>query len=123
MLRGRLAALALLVLLVRWAAGDYYSILGLKRDAARRDIVKAYRKRALELHPDKVAPERRDEASARFIEVVRAYEVLSDPEERRRYDEIGHSKVRAASLVPGRGGLTSSPAPSSRSRARRPQSA
>lgn len=73
---------------------DYYSVLGLSRDATVDDIKKSYRKLALELHPDRqqaASAADRDAAEARFKRVGEAYEVLSDPETRRRYDRFGEN--------------------------------
>lgn len=61
---------------------NYYLVLGVKRDATREQIKSAYRRRAKELHPD-CCPG----SSQPFIEVQQAYEVLSDPERRRAYDD------------------------------------
>ncbi|KAL1896159.1 hypothetical protein Sste5346_004902 [Sporothrix stenoceras] len=70
---------------------DPYAVLGLDRAASpTTDQVKsAYRKAALRCHPDKVAPEQRDQAHKDFQEVALAYAVLSDPGRRKRYDETG----------------------------------
>ena len=65
---------------------DYYSVLGLSRDASQDDIKRAYRKLAREYHPD-VSSE--DATEDRFKEVALAYEVLSDPEKKQRYDLFG----------------------------------
>ena len=62
---------------------DLYALLGVPRDASREDIKKAYRKIARDLHPD-VNPD--PETQERFKEVTAAYEILSDPEKRQRYD-------------------------------------
>lgn len=64
-------------------ATDYYSVLGISRDASAEDIKKAYRKLARQWHPDvNSAPD----AQSKFAEVSEAYEVLSDPQKRERYD-------------------------------------
>ena len=68
---------------------DYYEILGIGRDATDEDIKKAYRKSALRHHPDKNPGDK--ESEERFKEVNEAYEILSDPEKRRKYDLFGHS--------------------------------
>ena len=65
---------------------DLYAVLGVSRDADADTIKKAYRKLARQLHPD-VNPD--PEASARFQEVGRAYEILSDPQKRAAYDRGG----------------------------------
>ena len=66
---------------------DYYATLGVSRTASEQDIRKAFRKLARQYHPD-VNPDNKA-AEAKFKEVNEAYEVLSDPEKRRRYDELG----------------------------------
>ncbi|KAI3654446.1 hypothetical protein MP228_001165 [Amoeboaphelidium protococcarum] len=66
---------------------DYYKILGVSKDASESDIKKAYRKKALIYHPDKnQEPEKKDEAEKMFKDVSEAYETLSDPQKKRRYD-------------------------------------
>ncbi|GAW80865.1 DnaJ domain containing protein, partial [Plasmodium gonderi] len=65
---------------------DYYKRLGIKRNATKEDISKAYRKLAKEYHPD-VAPHKEKE----FIEIANAYETLSDPEKRKLYDMYGEN--------------------------------
>jgi len=64
---------------------DYYEVLGVSRGSAEADIKRAYKKMALKWHPDK-NPEQKELAQQEFISVQQAYEVLSDPAKRRRYD-------------------------------------
>jgi DnaJ-class molecular chaperone len=68
---------------------DYYSVLDVARDASPDDIKKAYRKLALKWHPDRHPEGQRVEAEARFKRIAEAYEVLSDPDKRTRYDRFG----------------------------------
>ncbi len=65
---------------------DYYTIMGVKRDAAQDEIKRAYRKLARKFHPD-VSKE--PDAETRFKEIGEAYEVLKDPEKRAAYDQLG----------------------------------
>ena len=66
---------------------DYYAVLGVKRDAAQKEIKSAYRKLARKYHPD-VNPNNQ-EAETRFKEINEAYEVLGDEEKRKKYDRFG----------------------------------
>ena len=70
---------------------DYYEVLGVGRDATPEDIKKAYRKLAMKYHPDKNQGDKA--AEERFKEASTAYEVLSDPEKRRIYNQRGHAGV------------------------------
>jgi len=71
---------------------DYYEILGLARSATVDDIKRAYRRQALENHPDR-NPDNHA-AEERFKAATEAYQVLSDPDKRARYDQFGHAGVR-----------------------------
>ncbi|MFS4481627.1 molecular chaperone DnaJ [Hyunsoonleella sp. 2307UL5-6] len=70
------------------AKRDYYEILGISKGASASEIKKAYRKKAIEFHPDK-NPDNK-EAEANFKEAAEAYEVLSDADKKARYDQFGH---------------------------------
>ena len=67
---------------------DYYEVLGLARSATGDEIKRAFRKLAMEFHPDRNAEAG---AEARFKEINEAYEVLSDPDKRAAYDRFGHA--------------------------------
>ncbi len=78
------------------AKRDYYEVLGVAKDASADEIKKAFRRKAVELHPDKQGGD-----EAKFKEVNEAYEVLKDQSKRQRYDQFGHAGVGGAS---GNGG-------------------
>ena len=71
---------------------DYYKTLGVSRTASEDDVRKAFRKLAREYHPD-VAKDK-SKAEEKFKEVNEAYEVLSDPEKRKKYDTLGEDWKR-----------------------------
>jgi len=68
---------------------DFYEILGVSKSATPEEIKKAYRKVAIQFHPDKNQGNK--EAEEKFKEAAEAYEILSDPDKRARYDRFGHS--------------------------------
>lgn len=72
---------------------DFYSTLGIFRDATEDEIKKAYRKLAMEYHPDR---NKAPDAEARFKEIAEAYEVLRDPQKRAAYDRYGEAGLRGA---------------------------
>ena len=74
---------------------DFYVVLGVQRDASEADIKKAYRKLAMECHPDRNNGDK--SAEEKFKLVTEAYEVLRDPEKRAAYDRFGHAGTRSAS--------------------------
>ncbi|CAH1784301.1 unnamed protein product [Owenia fusiformis] len=69
---------------------DYYELLGVKRTASEKEIKKAFRKLAVKYHPDKNKDDPKA-AEETFIEIAKAYEVLSDKDKRRQYDQFGES--------------------------------
>lgn len=77
---------------------DYYDILGVSRSASVEEMKKAFRRLAMQYHPDR---NKEDDAEQRFKEVGEAYEVLSDPEKRAAYDRFGHAGLQGFDV--GRG--------------------
>jgi molecular chaperone DnaJ len=73
---------------------DYYEVLSVERSASGEEIKRSYRKMAMKYHPDRNPGNA--EAEVRFKECAEAYEVLSDPEKRQRYDQYGHAGLRGA---------------------------
>ncbi len=69
------------------AKRDYYEVLGIKKDASADEIKKAFRRAAVEHHPDRGGDE------TKFKEINEAYEILKDPSKRQRYDQFGHAGV------------------------------
>ena len=70
---------------------DYYEVLGVAKTASADEIKSAYRKLAMKYHPDRNPGD--ESAKAKFQEASEAYEVLSNPEKRQRYDQFGHQGV------------------------------
>ena len=68
---------------------DYYKVLGVERSASAPEIKKAYRKLAMQYHPDKNPGDKA--AETKFKEAAEAYDVLGDPEKKAKYDQFGHA--------------------------------
>ncbi|WP_303923793.1 molecular chaperone DnaJ [Draconibacterium sediminis] len=83
------------------AKRDYYEVLGVGKSASAEEIKKAYRKKAIQYHPDKNPDDK--EAEEKFKEAAEAYEVLSNPEKKQRYDQFGHAGMSGAA---GGGGFS-----------------
>ncbi|MDR2791421.1 MAG: molecular chaperone DnaJ [Tannerellaceae bacterium] len=73
---------------------DYYEVLGVSKSASVEEIKKAYRKKAIEYHPDKNPGNK--ESEEKFKEAAEAYDVLSDSQKRQRYDQFGHAGMGGA---------------------------
>ena len=73
---------------------DYYEVLGVQKNANADEIKKAYRKAAIQYHPDKNPGDK--EAEEKFKEAAEAYDVLSNPDKRARYDQFGHAGMSGA---------------------------
>lgn len=81
---------------------DYYDVLGVSQDAPVAEIKKAYRRKAMEFHPDRNNGSKG--AEEKFKEAAEAYEVLCDPAQRQQYDRFGHAGLRSAAGGGGGGG-------------------
>lgn len=79
------------------AKRDYYEVLGVDRGASADEIKKAYRKAALKFHPDKNPGDK--DAEEKFKEAAEAYDVLSNPDKKARYDQFGHEGMGAGPAV------------------------
>jgi len=86
------------------AKRDYYEILEVSKTASADEIKKAYRKKAIQYHPDKNPGDK--ESEEKFKEAAEAYEVLSDEQKRQRYDQFGHAGVGSAAGGGGYGGAS-----------------
>src|SRR5215212_1390567 len=88
---------------------DYYEVLGVSQNATEQEIKSAYRRLAVKFHPDKNPGDAAAEES--FKEAAEAYSILSDAEQRRRYDRLGHAGVSSSAAgagswgAPGFGGI------------------
>jgi molecular chaperone DnaJ len=80
---------------------DYYEILGVSKDAGAEEIKKAYRKKAIQYHPDKNPDDKG--AEEKFKEAAEAYEVLSNPDKKARYDRFGHAGMSGNGGFSGEG--------------------
>jgi len=76
---------------------DYYEILGVTKTASAEEIKKAYRKVAMQYHPDRNPGDK--EAEEKFKEAAEAYEVLSDDNKKAKYDRFGHQAFARAAAV------------------------
>jgi molecular chaperone DnaJ len=85
-----------------WFEKDYYKVLGVDENASAKDITRAYRKLARELHPDANPDD--PAAEERFKEVSAAYDVIGDDEKRKEYDEVRRLGPMAGGFGPGAGG-------------------
>ena len=85
------------------AQRDYYEILDVPRETTAEDLKRAYRKKAVELHPDRNPDDA--EAEERFKEASEAYAVLSDADKRRRYDRLGHAAFTTSGGATGGAGF------------------
>ncbi len=86
------------------AKRDYYEVLGVEKGASADEIKKAYRKTALKYHPDR-NPDNK-EAEEKFKEAAEAYDVLSNPDKRARYDQFGHAGMDGGAAGGGFGGFS-----------------
>ena len=74
------------------AKRDYYEVLGVSQGASADELKKAYRKLAIQFHPDKAkGAEQKKEFEAKFKEINQAYDILKDPQKKAAYDSYGHA--------------------------------
>lgn len=86
------------------AKRDFYEVLEVTKNASAEEIKKAYRKQALKFHPDRNPGDKASED--KFKEAAEAYEILSDPQKKARYDQFGHAGVGNAGGFNGAGGMS-----------------
>ena len=79
---------------------DFYEVLGVSHTATVEEVKSAYRKAALQWHPDR-NPENKSEAAAKFRECTEAYSVLSDPQKKQVYDTYGHAGLSSSGAGQG----------------------
>lgn len=82
---------------------DYYEVLGVNKNATASEIKKAYRKKAVQNHPDKNPGDKA--AEERFKQAAEAYEVLSSPDKKAKYDQYGHAAFENGGAGGGFGGM------------------
>jgi len=87
---------------------DYYDVLGVSKDASADEIKKAYRKQALNWHPDR-NKDNKEEAEKKFKEINEAYQILSDPQKKSAYDQFGHSAFSPGGGFSSQSGFSGSP--------------
>ena len=80
---------------------DYYEVLGVQKNASEVELKKAYRQMAMKYHPDKNPNNK--EAEDKFKEAAEAYDVLSTPEKKQRYDQFGHQGMNSGGGYSGGG--------------------
>src|SRR3954467_5328051 len=85
------------------AKQDYYETLGVTKTSSPDEVKKAYRKLAIQYHPDKNPGDKK--AEEHFKELSEAYEILSDPQRRQMYDQFGHAATGAGGPGGGAGGF------------------
>jgi molecular chaperone DnaJ len=73
---------------------DYYEVLGVPKNASKEDLKKAYRKLAMQYHPDRNPDDK--ESEEKFKEAAEAYEILNDDDKKARYDRFGHEGVKGS---------------------------
>jgi len=81
---------------------DYYQILGISKNASLDDIKKAYKKLALKYHPDRNSESNKEAAQKKFVEINEAYEVLSDEEKKKIYDQFGEEGLKSGGVDPNK---------------------